>query len=150
MPCYRRGSRSTGKLGGPPESHSADGQSPSRPGVGPLGHLWSPSPGEQGRGEGLHMLLLLARCPSQVEHSPQNRVMGVPEHSILLTSDVAKSPFAVHECPCFPRYSPVLPSWDFLPREGVISFSAHFVLWACMSSLLPFDLFPLLCTHSVC
>ena len=44
MPCYRRGSRSSGKLGDLPESHSADGQSPSRPGVGPLGYLWSPEP----------------------------------------------------------------------------------------------------------
>lgn len=69
MPCYRRGSRSTGKLSDFPESDSADGQRPSRPGVGSL------SSGEAGlRGRPAHAAAS-GQCPSQIEHVPQNRIM---------------------------------------------------------------------------
>ena len=91
---------------------------------GPEWVLWavcgSLSSGEAGlRGRPAH-----AAAPGQVSFSNRTRSSkpdyGVPEHFILLTFGIAKLPFAAHECPCFPKCRPVLCSWDFLPREGVI------------------------------
>lgn len=148
MPCHRRGSKSTGKSSDFPESDVLMDRG--RP--GPEWVLWavcgSLSPREAGlRGGSAH-----AAAPGQVSFS--NRTCsskpgyGVPECFTLLTSDIAELRFAAHECPCFPACWPVLRPRDFLPREGISLSVCLSVLWACMSSVLPFDLFPLLCTPS--